>query len=363
MTGEEPDAGRDPPSVAIADPLLSPPTSPLDLPFDVPSLLALSRRGQWRAVLDAVAVARRSHGLLPHHHLVCLAVSALALSKLRRFSDAAAEIDALDAPLDSPRFRFESYPSSYPGRSGSMVPFALRFLHADLPQRLGTRSVTVDRLYALFDLVRSKILEETTTASADLWRRREVFVIASLCCNHFVHREFEAALALVRLLLERDPSDPLLLSRLGYVQLQIGDLTGAKASFARLENLHPSGERTVELENLVGRNKALEFIVVKDYAAAVREYEECIERDPADVVALNNKALCLMYSRDLSDSIKVLEGALERVPTAALNETLVVNLCSMYELAYVNHGDVKKTLSNWIAQVAPDDFDPSCTRI
>ncbi|KAG6512607.1 hypothetical protein ZIOFF_030732 [Zingiber officinale] len=37
----------------------------------------------------------------------------------------------------------------------------------------------------------------------------------------------------------------------------------------------------------------------------------------ADAVAPNNKALCLMYSRGMSDSIKVLEGVLERVPTAA----------------------------------------------
>ncbi|CAN6910478.1 hypothetical protein Bca4012_086260 [Brassica carinata] len=116
-------------------------------------------------------------------------------------------------------------------------------------------------------------------------------------------------------------------------------------------------------KNLVGRNKALVHVVAKDYAAAVREYEECIERDSSDVVAVNNKALCLMYLRDLSDAIKVMESALERVPTAALNESLVVNLCSMYELAYVNHTDAKRTLNTWITRVAPDDFDSSCTRM
>jgi trafficking protein particle complex subunit 12 len=51
------------------------------------------------------------------------------------------------------------------------------------------------------------------------------------------------------------------------------------------------------------------------------------------------------------------------VPTAALNETVVVNLCSMYELAYVSHGEVKRSLAEWIARVAPDDFDTSCTRM
>ncbi|KAJ0804820.1 hypothetical protein HanPI659440_Chr02g0042481 [Helianthus annuus] len=78
--------------------------------------------------------------------------------------------------------------------------------------------------------------------------------------------------------------------------------------------------------------------------SAVREYQKCIDRDNSDVVAIN-KALFLMYLRDLSDSIKVLDSALERVPMAALNETFVVNLCSMYELAYVNPSDIKKRLA------------------
>ncbi|KAK5775862.1 hypothetical protein PVK06_043816 [Gossypium arboreum] len=152
--------------------------------------------------------------------------------------------------------------------------------------------------------------------------------------------------------------------------MQIGDFEGAKGSFHRVETMlnerkndDSSALSEVEFRNLVNRSKALVFLVGKDYVSAVREYEECMERDPADVVAVNNKALCLMYLRDLSDSIKVLENSLERVPTVALNETLVVNLCSMYELAYVNHSEIKRTLSNWIARVAPDDFDASCTRV
>lgn len=169
-------------------------------------------------------------------------------------------------------------------------------------------------------------------------------------------------LILINELTSLDALDPISISKLGYIQMQIGDLEGAKASFNRVEKMVAEDENA-GVRNLVSRNKALIYLVAKDYVSAVREYEECIERDYKDVVAINNKALCLMYLRDLSDSIKVMENALERVPTVALNETLVVNLCSMYELAYVNHSDIKRTLSSWIAKVAPDDFDSSCTRI
>ncbi|KAI0494436.1 hypothetical protein KFK09_024572 [Dendrobium nobile] len=335
-------------------------SSPGDLAPDLPSLLDLAARGQWRSVLDKVSRARATSVLSkPHDHLVYLSFNALALHKLRRFADASLEIDSLsptdnnpEDPFDHPRFLYDSYPENYPSFRGSMLPFSIRLLYADLPQRIGNRSETLDRLYSLLAFTRAR--------SGDSWRRREAFVLGSLACNHFINREFDVTLALIRELLVANPSDPFLLSRLGYVQLQIGDLDGSKESFAQVEAMKLNG---AEFHNLVGRNKALGYVVSKDYVSAVREYEECIERDPTDVVAANNKALCLMYSRDLSDSIKQLEGTLERVPTAALNETLVVNLCSMYELAYVQHGDIKKSLSNWIAKVAPDDFDPSCTRI
>jgi len=194
-------------------------------------------------------------------------------------------------------------------------------------------------------------------------------VINSIISHHLSQKEFGVCLDLIENLVERRREfkdthlDTDLLSKLGYIQLQYGDLEGAKRTFDRVEGLVKEKMGEVGIRNLVSRNKALVYLVGKDYMSAVREYEECIERDGSDVVAVNNKAICLMYLRELSGSISVLESALERVPTVALNETLVVNLCSMYELAYINHSDIKRTLSNWIARVAPDDFDTSCTRV
>lgn len=234
------------------------------------------------------------------------------------------------------------------------------------------RQEGLDRFYLLLDFVRDKLRQkkdEKLDLSASVWRKREVFVVYSLIGYHLTGKEFGVCLNLVRELLKNsDDFDPVLVSKLGYIQMQIGDLEGATTSFNRVEEMLKSkksddGDGDVELRNLVNRNKALVYLIGKDYVSAVREYEECIERNGSDVVAVNNKALCLMYLRDLSDAVKVLENALERVPTVALNETVVVNLCSMYELAYVNHSDIKRTLSNWIARVAPDDFDSSCTRI
>ena len=225
----------------------------------------------------------------------------------------------------------------------------------------------------MLNFIRQKIKEKESDnlqESVKIWKRRENIVLNCLIGHHLGAKEFNVCLDLIKVSISHDYLDPVLVSKLGYIQMQVGDLEGAKGSFNRVETMLNEGKNDgysflseVDFRNLVNRNKALVYLVGKEYVSAVREYEECIERDHADVVAINNKAICLMYLRDLSDSIKVLENALERVPTMALNETLVINLCSMYELAYVNHSEIKRTLSNWIASVAPDDFDTSCTRV
>lgn len=344
-----------------------------DLSHELASLQDLATRGSWRSVVDKVSRAR-SLSLLekPHDHLTYLSYNVLALTKLRRFTEASAELDSLE-DLDGSHYQYESYPNVYPNRVGSMVPFSLRWLNALIPIKLGNRQDGLDRLYCLLDFVRTKLKEKENVGdlnvSVKAWKKREVFVMNSIIGLHLSNKEFSVCLVLIEELFKRDSKDPILLSKLGYIQMQIGDLEGAKSSFNRVEGLMVVGKESnvslneVQFQNLVNRNKALVYMVGKDYVSAVREYEECIERDNGDILALNNKALCLMYLRDLSSSIKVLESALERVPTVALDETVVVNLCSMYELAYVNHSDTKRTLSNWIARVAPDDFDSSCTRI
>lgn len=363
-------------------PMPTPTTDPLtnqfgslnDLAHELDSLEDLSRRGSWRSILEKVSQARSLNLLSnPQDNLIYLSYNVLALSKLRRFADASTELDSLH-DFNSHHYKYETFPQLYPNRSGSMVPFSLRFIYAQLPIKLGNRQEGLDRFYLLLNFIRQKIKEKESSSlqeSVKIWKRRENFVLNCLIGHHLGAKEFNVCLDLIRGLINHGYLDPVLISKLGYIQMQIGDLEGAKGSFNRVELMLNEGKNDdeysflseVEFRNLVNRNKALVYLVGKDYVSAVREYEECIERDHTDVVAINNKGLCLMYLRDLSDSIKVLEKALERVPTMALNETLVINLCSMYELAYVNHSEIKRTLSNWIAQVAPDDFDASCTRV
>ena len=70
-----------------------------------------------------------------------------------------------------------------------------------------------------------------------------------------------------------------------------------------------------------------------------------------------------MYGRDLVGAVRLLEDSLQSSPLTAVNETTVLNLSSMYELAASNTTAAKTTLSNWLARMAPDDFDFLSTRL
>jgi hypothetical protein len=51
-------------------------------------------------------------------------------------------------------------------------------------------------------------------------------------------------------------------------------------------------------------------------------------------------------------------------PTSNLNEVLVLNLSSMYELSSTAYSmEAKGKLGAWVSRIAPDDFDLSCVRM
>ncbi|VDQ00027.1 unnamed protein product, partial [Trichobilharzia regenti] len=55
--------------------------------------------------------------------------------------------------LDAPNVYFEYTPELYPGRTGSIIPFSLRLLHAELPFHLNRPTEALDRLYYLHAII------------------------------------------------------------------------------------------------------------------------------------------------------------------------------------------------------------------
>lgn len=396
---------------------------------ELPSLRKLARQGAWRVLVDRVKGAKARGSLTtPVEELNYATYHLLALMKLRSYGAAADELAAV-GDLDSTKYRYEEYPSVYPDKSGSMVPFALRWMHAELPHRNGQTATTIERLYALLDFCNSRVeslqsigsdiedsslplgqavtdspsnedvdmaqdapaeredpgeetlVEEVGTTEEEedfgefiasdttikgklvlTWMKRKDTVVYALVGHHLFQKQYIVALQWMNQLLARSPTDADLLSKVGYVQLQLGDLGGAQQTFSKVDALL-SDTVDEKLLNMAGRNRGLLHFAEKQYSKAFEEFTAVLSRSPFDTISANNKALCLMYQRELVGATSVLEDSLQASPRSTLNETMVLNLCSMYELASMNSLDSKRTLSAWLLNHAPDDFDLSCTRL
>ena len=71
-----------------------------------------------------------------------------ALWKLRLYDKAMAELDVV-GDLNQREFAFDIPSASRSPTKGSYVPFALRLLHARIPQFVGTPKVALERLHEL----------------------------------------------------------------------------------------------------------------------------------------------------------------------------------------------------------------------
>ena len=68
-------------------------------------------------------------------------------------------------------------------------------------------------------------------------------------------------------------------------------------------------------------------------------------------------AFCLFYSGHLRDAISLIEKHINTNPTKNLNETLVFNLCTLYELESSKAQQKKLTLLLWLNVYAGDGFN------
>jgi hypothetical protein len=83
----------------------------------------------------------------------------------------------------------------------------------------------------------------------------------------------------------------------------------------------------------------------------------------AGIAAANNYAISLLYTCGLQAAIKFLENLLFRETEKFLNETLVFNLCIMYELATDRSVEKKKEVYKLITRHASEAFNPAVVKL
>lgn len=74
-------------------------------------------------------------------------------------------------------------------------------------------------------------------------------------------------------------------------------------------------------------------------------------------------AFCLFYSGNLKDGISLIEKHINLNPTKNLNESLLFNLCTLYELESSKAMHKKLNLLIWLNVYAGDGFYEPCIQL
>ncbi|XP_073424246.1 trafficking protein particle complex subunit 12 isoform X2 [Dendrobates tinctorius] len=344
----------------------------------------------WRAAVDLSGRLLNAHGQgygksgQPTNHTTdSLQLWFLRLSllvKLGLFQNAEMEFEPFKN-LDQPDLYYEYYPHVYPGRRGSMVPFSMRILHAELRQYNGSPQETLDRLHSMKTIC-LKILDNlekgfaedgsmiTMTnnnrqASVQLWRSRLGRVMYSMANCLLMMKDYVLAVDAYHTVIRYYPEqEPQLLSGIGRIFLQIGDIKTAEKYFQDVEKVV---EKLVNKEEthqiMVLMNRAFLHLGQNNFPEAHKFFSEVLQLDPTNTVANNNAAVCLLYLGKLKESLRHLEGLVQQDPKHYLHESVLFNLTTMYELESSRSMQKKQTLLEAVAVKEGDSFNTQCLKL
>ncbi|KAJ8288620.1 hypothetical protein COCON_G00012790 [Conger conger] len=343
----------------------------------------------WRAAVDLTGRLLTAHGQgygksgQPTSHttdsLQLWFVRLALLTKLSLFQNAELEFEPF-GNLDQPDLYYEYFPTVYPCRRGSMVPFSMRILHAELPQYLGKPQESLDRLHSMKTVCQMildnleqgmaengsmiNITQENRQASIQLWRSRLCRVVYSMANCLLMMKDYVLAVEMYRSIIQYEPEQqPQLLSGIGRIFLQIGDIKTAEKYFEDVEKAAQSKGDGRCQNTFILMNRAFVYLSQNNYAEAHASFAEVLKIDPKNPVANNNAAVCLLYLGRLKESLGQLEGLVQQDPALYLHESVLFNLTTMYELESSRSTQKKQALLEAVSCREGDSFNTQCLKL
>ncbi|TDG98593.1 hypothetical protein EPR50_G00201920 [Perca flavescens] len=343
----------------------------------------------WRAAIDLTGRLLTAHGQgygkagQPTSHTtdsLQLWFVRLALqTKLNLFQNAELEFEPF-GNLDQPDLYYEYYPTVYPGRRGSMVPFSMRLLHAELPQYLVKPQEALDRLHnlktvclAILENLEKGLAEdgsmitltqENREGSLKLWRSRLSRVMYSMANCLLLMKDYVLAVETYHSIIQYEPLQRVqLLSGIGRIFLQIGDVKTAERYFEDVEKACQMTGSQPSHTTCVLMNRAFVYLSQNNYTEAHASFTDVLKIDPKNPVANNNAAVCLLYLGRLKESLGQLEGLVQQDPALYLHESVLFNLTTMYELESSRSTQKKQALLEAVAGREGDSFNTQCLKL
>lgn len=299
------------------------------------------------------------------------------LMKLKLFTQAEAELEPF-GNLDSPDLYYEYYQETFPMQRGSLVPFDMRILHAELPQYVGRPQDSLDRLCYMQAVV-SKMLsnlddglaedgsmlelgETSRKASKELWQKREARIYYSFGTCLLGMKDYGSAVTIFKKLMEKDADNLAeLQSATGRIYLQMGDTDQAMHYFSLVEASSPVTSEAIKCRNLM--NRGLVAMGNNQFSEAHQLFKEIVDIDKTNVMAINNMAVCSLYLGRLKESLGVLESLVYGDPARNLQEGILLNLSTLYELESSRALHKKQSLLNLVSEHCGNGFNVACLKM
>ncbi|KAI8433069.1 hypothetical protein MSG28_013927 [Choristoneura fumiferana] len=294
----------------------------------------------------------------------------LALARVRLGAAAAREGAAL-RDCAQPDMYYQFYPEQYGDRSGSMAPFALRLLVAELPAHAGQPGQALDKLYGVLCVVQQMLAnlhegktedgtgvltsEQDKAESIRLWSGRETRVQHSIVNCAIALKDYRLASRIVAGLQERAASpgqQRALASAQGRLWLLCGHWRAAAAQLAAAAALRQLSCPTADVREFVDRG--LLDVAHGKYQDAYNNFARAADQEPTNIMVANNLSVCLLYMGRLKEAIAVLQKAINSDPERGLNEHLLINLCTLYELESSKNMDKKLNLLRMMCKYKSD---------
>lgn len=314
--------------------------------------------------------------------LVKLKLFTLAETEAERFWD-----------FDRPDLYFPFYPDLYGGRMGTLVPFNFRLLLAELPAHNGKHREALTRLHTILATVR-KILKNLESGLSEdgspaelspadaaeskrLWSNREIRTLHSIVNCAISSKNYSLAIEVLEQVLLKSSDLPLhhrraLLSALGRLHLQLGDVVGAEqyfsyASNARLQCAAGTDGKSAlstsapDLRELIDRG--LLAVSQNAFSEGLEFFQKAADIDPANIMVLNNMAVCHLYLGRLREALSILENALTSNPTQGLHEALLLNMSTLIEFESSHCNQKKLGLLKMLARYKGDGVSVGCLKL
>jgi Flp pilus assembly protein TadD len=145
-----------------------------------------------------------------------------------------------------------------------------------------------------------------------------------------------------------------------------GDLENAQQSFSRaLELRQANTDAATEDERNCDTLLDVAFLSManSDFLGALSTLQQAENVRPGDPMVINNIAVCYLYVGKLKEGLSYLESRLTANPSLMLQDTVVLNLCTLYELESSYAGQKKRSLLDLVSQFKGDGFNAACLKL